>query len=245
MTSDSRTGGPNSGTDAPSPVALQPSGDPVEDHLTALDAALHGPPAAKARMLEELRGGLTDAVAERVRDGMPYERAAELAVRECGTADELRPACQHELTIAQIRHTARATAFATPLLVAAWYLLRTTAPSGSWQLPHAAHLLATQLTTFTALAALVTLVAITMTGTLARWIPTPHRLPRTVAWTSTTVTASMALTTFALATTTPLTANWPLTTLATLLTAASHALTAGPARASRHCARLPDQLLHR
>ncbi|WP_193581966.1 permease prefix domain 1-containing protein [Streptomyces mobaraensis] len=213
--------------------------DPVEAHLTALGAALHGPPAAKARLLEELRGSLQDAVAAHVHAGVNRDLAAERAVRDCGSVDELLPACQHELTIAQVRQTARATAAATPLLLAAWYLLHTTAPSGAWHLTHTAHLLATRITTFTALAALLAFAVIALTGTLARWIPTPSRLPRTVAWTSTAVTASMALCTLVLATTMPLTDHWPLTTLATLLTAASHAVTAGPARASRLCARLP------
>ncbi|MBZ4321270.1 permease prefix domain 1-containing protein [Streptomyces huiliensis] len=221
------------------PTALDTPRDPVEDHLAALGAALHGPPAAKARLLEELRGGLQDSVAAYVQAGVDRDLAAELAVRDCGAVDDLLPSCQHELTIAQVRQTARATATATPLLFGAWYLLHTTAPSGAWHLTHTAHLLATRLTTFTALAALLAFAVIALTGTLARWIPTPSRLPRTVAWTSTVVTASMAVCTLVLATTMPLTDHWPLTTLATLLTAASHAVTAGPARASRLCARLP------
>jgi hypothetical protein len=76
-------------------------------------------------------------------------------------------------------------------------------------------------------------------GTLARRLPTPHRLPLVVAWTGTTASIAMALATLTLAVAAIMAADWPLIAVACALAAASHALTAPSARACRRCARLP------
>ncbi|WP_443061123.1 hypothetical protein [Streptomyces sp. NBC_00464] len=81
--------------------------------------------------------------------------------------------------------------------------------------------------------------ALAATGTLARRLPTPERLPRMVGWTGTTASVSMAIAPLALATASVLATNWPLTALAGSLAAASHGWMAGSVRACRRCARLP------
>jgi hypothetical protein len=212
--------------------------DPIEGYVATLAAALHGPARAKARMVEEIRDGLVDAVAAHSRDGVPYERAAHEAVGAFGTADELVPSCQRELTIVQTRDTARAVALTVPFLIIAWHLIWTADHDQHW-LPRTAQLLAAHLAGAAAITALLAAAALAATGTLAQWLPTPHRLPLVVAWTGTTASAAMPIATLALAAASPLATDWPLIALAGAITVASHVVVAGSARACRRCARLP------
>lgn len=211
----------------------------VEEYVTELDALLRGPARAKSRLVEEVRDGLTETVAAHLREGEPYERAVHRAVAEFGSARELAESFQRELTIAQARHTARAVALSAPFLLACWFLVQQLgSPQESAVVPRAAQLLATNLATVAGVAVLLAAA----TGTLARHLPVPHRLPLTVAWTGTTASVSMAVATLALATASVLAENWPLTAAACALAAASHAVVAGSARACRRCARLPSDV---
>ncbi|MFI6702947.1 permease prefix domain 1-containing protein [Streptomyces sp. NPDC050509] len=218
---------------------VSPQSDPVEDYVASLAAALHGPARAKDRMVAEVREGLTDAVSERTRAGLTYQRAADQAMREFGTTDELVVSWQRELTIAQARHTARAVALTIPFVIACWYLVRQAGDEGTWQLPRTAQLLAVHLAGVSAAAALLAAVTLAATGTLARWLPTPDRLPLTVAWAGTTASVSMAVATLALAIAAALGTNWLLLAFAGALAATSHGLIASSARSCRRCARLP------
>ncbi|MFC8224196.1 permease prefix domain 1-containing protein [Streptomyces sp. NPDC057287] len=212
---------------------------PVAAYEAALTAALHGPGGAKARMIEELCDGLADTVEAHLAEGMPHEQASRLAVREFGTVEEVAPACQRELAIAQTRHTARAAVLAVPFLVTCWLLARTSGlPDTAGQLPRTAQLLAVNLAGVAILAALLTAVASAATGAVARRLPTPHRLPLVVAWAGTTTSVAMAVATLALAVAAALTADWPLFALAGALSAVSHAVVAASARAGRRSARL-------
>ncbi|WP_405903966.1 permease prefix domain 1-containing protein [Streptomyces sp. NBC_00656] len=211
--------------------------DPVEDYVTSLESALHGPERARSRLVEEVRDGLTDSVAEHTCRGLPYGRAAAEAVRDFGSAHDLIASCQRELTIAQSRHTARRIAMTAPFLITCWYLVRTADQDG--QLPRTAQLTAAHLAGVAVVAALLAAVALAATGTVARRLPTPDRLPRMVGWAGTTASVSMAVAALALATASALATNWPLTALAGVLAAASHGWMAGSVRACRKCARLP------
>jgi hypothetical protein len=213
-------------------------GDPVEAYAADLASALHGPARAKARMIEELRDGLADTAQAYTRDGTPYEDAVRQAVREFGTPDELAPGCQRELTIAQARHTARSVVLTAPFLLACWYTLLSSG-TGNGSGAGTGQLLAVHLAGVAGIAALLAATALAVSGTLARRLPTPHRLPLVVAWAGTTASISMALATLTLAVAALMAANWPLIALACALAAASHALTAPSARACRRCARLP------
>ncbi|MEU3971559.1 permease prefix domain 1-containing protein [Streptomyces bacillaris] len=213
----------------------------VDEYVTELDALLRGPARAKSRLVEEVRDGLTETVAAHLREGGPYERAVHRAVAEFGSARELAESFQRELTIAQARHTARAVALSAPFLLACWFLVqRLGSPQEAAVVPRAAQLLATNLATVAGVAVLLAAATLAATGTLARHLPVPHRLPLTVAWTGTTASVSMAVATLALATASVLAENWPLTAAACALAAASHAVVAGSARACRRCARLPS-----
>lgn len=213
--------------------------DPVEEYVATLEAALRGPAAARSRMVAEVREGLTETVAALTHEGLPYPLAVRRAVEEFGSADELTDSCQRELTVAQARHTARAVALTAPFLIACWYLVRHAGDIHDSQVPRAAQLLAAHLAPVAGAAVLLAAAALAATGTLARRLPTPHRLPLTVAWTATTASGSMAAATLALATASVLAENWPLTALACSLAALSHAVIAGPARACRQCLRPP------
>ncbi|WP_329619951.1 permease prefix domain 1-containing protein [Streptomyces sp. NBC_01255] len=211
-----------------------PTADPLDGYVAELTAALHGPARAKTRLIEEIRGGLADTADSHAEQGSPYPDAIRAAVREFGTVEELVPSCQRELTLAQARHTARAVALTAPFLIACWYLAGTSAPDQA-----GAQLLAAHLAGVAIAATLLSAAALAVTGTLARRLPTPPRLPLFVAWTGTTAGIAMAVTTLALAVASALATNWPLLAFAGALTAASHAVVATTARACRRCARLP------
>ncbi|MFI0352160.1 permease prefix domain 1-containing protein [Actinomadura sp. 9N407] len=210
-------------------AVADPIEDPVEDYAAELADALHGPARAKERMVREIRDGLADTVAAYRMQGMPYERAARLAVHEFGTVGEVAPSCQPELTIAQTRHTARAVGLTIPFLIACSLLIRTAGQGWALWLPVGA----------AATAALLGAATLAVTGTLARRLPMPARLPLAIAWTGTTTGVVTALAAPALAIASAVVADWPLTVLAGALAAASHAMVAGSARACRRCARLP------
>ncbi|TVL94128.1 permease prefix domain 1-containing protein [Streptomyces sp. SAJ15] len=215
-----------------------PSEDPIERYVATLSAALQGPARDKARLVEEIRDGLDDAVAAHTCEGVPYERAAHAAITEFGSPDNLVPSCQRELTIAQARHTARAAALAVPFAIACWLVIRTAGDDRAWELSRATQLLTAHLVGVAATAAALAGATWAATGPLARWLPTPPRLPLAVAWTGTAASVAMAVTALVLVTLSAAVTNWPLAVAAGLLAAASHAVVAASARTCRQCARL-------
>jgi hypothetical protein len=217
----------------------EPGHDPIEEHLAALAAALHGPARAKARMLTEARDGLTDAAAALACGATPDDRAARQAVRDFGSVDEVAPAFQQELTVAQARHTARAVVLAVPFLMACWHLVTVVGGGQGRHVLHLAQVLAAHLGGVAAAAALLAGTSLAVTGALARRLPTPHRLPLMVAWAGTTATAALAISALTLAVAAALAGNWPLGALIGVLTVAVHARIAASARACRQCARTP------
>ncbi|MBM7173636.1 hypothetical protein JQK87_35705 [Streptomyces sp. G44] len=220
---------------------MSPADRLVQEYAADLTATLHGPAKAKSRLVEEVRDGLADTAAAYADAGLPEEEAARRAVREFGTVREVAPSCQRELTVAQARHTARAVTLTAPFLLGCWYLARTAGHDpASWQLPAAARLLAVHLAFVATVAALLAAVTLAATGSLARRLPTPERLPLVVAWAGTTASGAMAAATLALATAAALATDWSLLTFAGALAAASHAAVATSARACRRCARLPE-----
>ncbi|MFJ5136932.1 permease prefix domain 1-containing protein [Streptomyces sp. NPDC088707] len=224
---------------ADTPAGTDPAGDPLAAYVADLTAALDGPARTKDRMIEEIRGGLEDTADARIERGVPRHEAIRAAVREFGTVDELVPSCQRELTLAQARHTARVVALTAPFLIACWYLTGVPAQEPAGPVLHTSRLLAAHLSGVAIAATLLAAAALAVTGTLARRLSPPARLPAVVAWTGTTAGAAMAVTTLALVTAAALATNWPLLAFAGALAAASHAVVATSARACRRCARLP------
>jgi hypothetical protein len=207
--------------------------DPIDDHVAALALALRGPARARARVLTEVRDGLTDAAAALAHADDP--RGA--AVRDFGPVDVVAAAFQRELSIAQARRTAGVVALAAPFLAACWFIV--TLPAHRQGLPPAVGVLAAHLGGVTAATALLAAAALAATGTPARLLPTPHRLPMMVAWTGTAACVALAVSAVVLTATSALAGNWPLSALIGVVTIASHARVAASARACRACARLP------
>jgi len=212
--------------DAPDPL-ISP-----DDYASALARGLRGPIRLRRRMVAEMRDGLADAVAAYTGQGMPPERAMACAVREFGTPDEVAPAVQAELTIAQTRHTARAITVTLPLLVACWWLVPAGGHAWAGAMSGAAAVVGVAV-------AVVAAGAYATTGALSGRRRTPARLPRAMAWTGTAAGAIAAAGTLGSAL-----ASWwaadPAPGLgAVLLAGTAHALVAASARECRRCARLP------
>ncbi|WP_103380006.1 permease prefix domain 1-containing protein [Pseudonocardia dioxanivorans] len=103
--------------------------DPIDAHLGALGAALHGPGRLRASLLAEARDGLEDAAESLSDNGVPRAEARRRAVAEFGEVAELAPGYQHELAAAQGRRTATLIAVTFPALVLGWALFWTGTPS--------------------------------------------------------------------------------------------------------------------
>jgi hypothetical protein len=218
--------------------AAEPLDAAIEEYVDALTAALRGPARVKTRMVGEMRDSLIDAAAAQAAEGMPADHAAEQAVRDFGTLDDLVPACQRELAIAQARRTARTVAVTAPILVACCYL--TWSAGDSWPL----RLLVAQFVVAATGAALLAAATLATTGVLSRRLPTPVRLPLAVARTGTATGIAIAIAALTGGAISALTMNWTLASLAGVLAVAAHAVVAASARACRECARpvnLPDQ----
>ncbi|MDT0270472.1 permease prefix domain 1-containing protein [Streptomyces sp. DSM 44915] len=231
---------------APDAAPPPPAGDAADPGLAwvagyraRLAARLHGPPRAKARLVEEIADGLADTLAARLAAGLPADLAAHQAEREFGTPEELAPSCQRELTIAQARHTAWAVALTAPLLLACWYLLGNGGLGRPAPLAEPVRLAAFGLAGLAGAAALGAVLALGSTGSLSRWLPVPAPLPRLVAWLGTTASAAMAGSAVTLLVAATLATDWPLVALAGAASAGCHATVAASARACRRCARLP------
>ncbi|MGO4750218.1 hypothetical protein AB4212_16615, partial [Streptomyces sp. 2MCAF27] len=117
-----------------------PGLDPIDEHVAALAGVLHGPVRVKERMLTEARDALTDAAADIAEGGSADGRAARQAVDDFGSVEDIAPAFQRELTIAQARYTARRVALIVPFWILSWYVLAIVDHGRG--LPHAIEVLA-------------------------------------------------------------------------------------------------------
>ncbi|MGH3585608.1 MAG: permease prefix domain 1-containing protein [Pseudonocardia sp.] len=97
--------------------------DPVAAHVDELRRVLHGPDSVKRSMIAEVRDGLRDAAAAYRDGGLDPHRAAHHAVRDFGTAREVAPLLQEELTARQGRATALLLVLAFPGLQLGWSLV--------------------------------------------------------------------------------------------------------------------------
>ncbi|MEV6956277.1 hypothetical protein [Streptomyces sp. NPDC051183] len=213
--------------------------DTIEVHLAELTATLHGPARLKTQMVDELREGLLDTARELSPDTEPGRDAARQAIRQFGTVAEIAPSFQHELTITQARHTARTVMMIVPCVLVCWYLVELATRAAGHRLLDLLQVTVAHLGVLAALTALLAAVCLSITGTLARRLPLPQRLPLVVAWTGTTAAVALGLSALTLITAAVLATNWPLIAAACLITIAFHTRIAASARACRHCARLP------
>jgi hypothetical protein len=107
-------------------VTTAVAGDPVEEHVAALDRALSGPAKARRDLVREARDGLLDAADAYRRGGVDADRAARLAVRDFGPVAAAAALYQDELAAGQGRRTAVLLAVAVPALMLGWDLLWST-----------------------------------------------------------------------------------------------------------------------
>lgn len=80
----------------------------IETYLRALNGALRGPRRAKADLLAEAHDHLTDAKEAYEQAGLPPQAAEQSALNDFGSVEEIAPAYQTELNLAQGHRTAAA-----------------------------------------------------------------------------------------------------------------------------------------
>lgn len=100
--------------------------DAIDRRVTALERALRGPRRLRRDMVAEARAGLYDAADAYQATGLAPELAAEHAVRDFGSVDEVAPAFQEELTTRQGRGAATLLAVVFPAMLLGWDLLWST-----------------------------------------------------------------------------------------------------------------------
>jgi hypothetical protein len=106
--------------------------DPVAAHVAELERMLRGPGAVKRSMIAEVHDGLHDAAEAYRAGGLDPQRAAATAVRDFGTAREVAPLMQEELTLRQGRRTAILVAVSFPAMLVGWDLLWMYGEGGLW-----------------------------------------------------------------------------------------------------------------
>ena len=206
----------------------------VDAYLTTLENALHGHPRDKSRLLSELRDGLDDATAAHAAAGLPPSEASMEALRGFGSVEELAQACQPELSVRQVRRTARAVLLTVPALIAFWHVVL---GSQSGHLPRAAVLLGEHLAGLAATTAALCALALLVTGSLSRWLRTPRRLPMLIAVAGIVSAAALAAAPLAMAAVSaPPPALWPWVLLAAVVAAVPLRTVVRSAWLCRRCA---------
>ncbi|PWK89506.1 hypothetical protein C8D88_102780 [Lentzea atacamensis] len=132
----------------------------IDTYLAALAARLPGPRRAREAVLDELRDGITEAMSRRADIGLRPAAAAEAALAEFGTVDEVATAFAGELATRQARQVILALMLTGPLVGVWWLLLLAPrSPVGIPALP------------LIGAAVLTGLIALATTGQLTRWLP--------------------------------------------------------------------------
>jgi hypothetical protein len=129
----------------------------IDSYLAALAARLPGSRRTRDAVLDELRDGLSELAARHADDGRPPRAAAEAAVAEFGTVDEVAAAFAGELVTRQARQIIAALIVTGPLVGVWWLLLLS--PAGVPALP------------LIGAAVLTGLLVLATTGGLTRWLP--------------------------------------------------------------------------
>lgn len=129
----------------------------IEDYLSALATRLPGSRRARNAVLDELRDGLSELAARYRDNGRPSRAAAEAAVADFGTVDQVAAAFAGELVTRQARQIIAALIVTGPFVGVWWLLLLT--PAGVPALP------------LIGAAVLTGLLVLATTGGLTRWLP--------------------------------------------------------------------------
>ena len=132
----------------------------IEGYLAALATRLPGSRRARTAVLDELRDGLTEVAGRHADSGRSPRAAAEAALVEFGTVDQVASAFAGELVTRQARQVIVALVLTGPLVGVWWLLLLApTSPTGIPALP------------LIGVAVLTGFAVLAMTGRLTRWLP--------------------------------------------------------------------------
>jgi hypothetical protein len=140
----------------------------LESYLADLAARLHGPRAARDRVLAEIRDGLTETIDAHVADGVSRADAATTAIGEFGDPATIARSFAGELATASARRTIAAFVVTGPLVGVWWLLLLHPAP---WRSGGVALLVAIPALPMIALAIATAAGTFATTGRLMRWLP--------------------------------------------------------------------------
>lgn len=140
----------------------------LETYLAELQAHLRGPRTSRARILAEIRDGLTDGVQARIGHGSTPETATAAAIDEFGDPASVADSFAEELATASARRTIAAFILTGPLVGIWWLLLLHPAPSRADAL---AMLIAIPALPLVALAIAAGAGTYATTGKLMRWLP--------------------------------------------------------------------------
>jgi roadblock/LC7 domain-containing protein len=137
-------------------------------YLAELAARLRGPRAARARVLAEIRDGLTETIDAHLADGMPPDAAATTAIAEFGDPATIAHSFAEELATASARRTIAVFILTGPFVGIWWLLLLHPAP---WRTGILATLIAIPALPLIALAIAAAAGTFATTGRLMRWLP--------------------------------------------------------------------------
>jgi hypothetical protein len=149
------------------PAAI-PEAAVLDRYIESLRRRLTGPARARARILEEIRGELDESTEANLARHLPPETAAQAAVDDLGTADNVAAGFAGELGILRARRVLWALLLTGPLVGIWWFLLLTPSPLT----PRLGMVLAAiPVLPLIAAAVGIGIVVIATTGSLIRWLP--------------------------------------------------------------------------
>lgn len=141
---------------------------PIDQYLAKLAVTLHGPTRARATVVDEVRGGLDDAIDGFTARGMATSEAVKAALAEIGTPESVAAAFAGELAAVQARRILWTYLITGPLVGIWWLLLLLPEP---WEPTLGVVFTAIPVLPLVAAAVAIAIVAIATTGSLIRWLP--------------------------------------------------------------------------
>jgi hypothetical protein len=150
--------------------------DQVRAYLAVLATGLTGPGAARTAILAEVEDGLLEAVATRVRRGLPPAAAQAAAIAEFGAPVAVAAGFRTELAAASARRVGLGLLVTGPIVGTTWLAAMASSSLGAGQRPPASlGLVAALFAVALAVGVPAAVCAVAATGRLSRWLPS---LPR-------------------------------------------------------------------
>ncbi|WP_426513050.1 permease prefix domain 1-containing protein [Dactylosporangium sp. McL0621] len=137
-------------------------------YLAEIAAGLRGPRRRRAGILDELRDGLEQAIAEDTAAGLPPDRAVTAGIEQFGSPTAIADAFAPELATGYARHALAWFIATGPLVGISWLLLL---QPHAWRTGPAGLLAAIPVIPLVAVAVVAAVATLAATGRLIRWIP--------------------------------------------------------------------------